>query len=76
MSDKKVKNNTNSASLHYKSYSINEIMNAGGTMAFANKLGKNPANISLRLKALPKEAFLSDEEVKQALILLKNEKHQ
>ncbi len=74
MSDKKVKNKTKSTSLHYKSYSINEIMDAGGTTAFANKLGKNPANISLRLKTLPKEAFLSDEEAKQALLILMDDK--
>ena len=57
-----------------KSYSINEIMAAGGPTAFANKLGKNPQNIIKRLEKLPKDAVLTDEEVETALKMLKESK--
>lgn len=57
-----------------KSYSVNEIMAAGGPTAFANKLGKNPQNIIKRLEKLPKDAFLTDEEVEIALKMLKESK--
>jgi hypothetical protein len=42
----------------HASYSITEIMAAGGATAFANKMGKSPASIENRLKALPKMLFL------------------
>jgi hypothetical protein len=58
----------------FKSYSINEIMAAGGAMAFANKLGKKPQNILERLKALPKDAFLTEEEFEQAMKTLNESK--
>ena len=58
----------------YKSYSVDEIMAAGGPTAFANKLGKNPQNIIKRLEKLPKDAFLTDEEVETALKMLKESK--
>jgi len=51
----------------HKSYSIAEIMAAGGTTAFANKLGKRPQDIEGRLKKLPDDAFLTDDEVTRAL---------
>jgi hypothetical protein len=57
-----------------KSYSVDEIMAAGGPTAFANKLGKNPENIIKRLEKLPKDAFLTDEEVEIALKMLKESK--
>lgn len=57
-----------------KSYSIDEIMAAGGPTAFANKLGKNPENIVKRLEKLPEDAFLTDEEVEIALKMLKESK--
>jgi hypothetical protein len=57
-----------------KTYSVEEIMAAGGTTAFANKLGKNYENIISRLKELPKDAFLTDEEYNAALAILKNSK--
>ena len=57
-----------------KSYSIDEIMAAGGTTAFAEKLGKNPENIENRLKRLPKDAFLTDEDVSNALRMLDESK--
>jgi hypothetical protein len=50
-----------------KAYSINEILAAGGADAFADKLGKNFQNIESRLKKLPEEAFLTEDEVLQAL---------
>ncbi len=60
--------------LKFKSYSVDEIMAAGGTTAFANKLGKNPENIIKRLEKLPKEAFLTEEEVETGLRMLKESK--
>ncbi len=58
----------------YKSYSIVEIMAAGGTTAFANKLGKRPQFIGERFKELPDDAFLTDDEVTLALETLKESK--
>ena len=58
----------------HRSYSIAEIMAAGGTTAFANKLGKNPQAIVDRLKELPKEAFLTNEEAIRALKTLDESK--
>jgi hypothetical protein len=58
----------------YKSYSVDEIMAAGGPIAFADKLGKNPQNILARLKALPKDAFLTEEEARLALKTLRETK--
>ena len=55
----------------HKSYSIDEILAAGGTTAFANSLGKNPAKIVSTLKDLPKDAFLTKDEAVLALELLK-----
>jgi hypothetical protein len=61
-------------SFNYKSYSIDEIVAAGGATAFANKLGKNPQAIISNLKTLPKDAFFTDEEVREALETLKMNK--
>jgi hypothetical protein len=58
----------------YKSYSVDEIMAAGGPIAFYDKLGKNPQNILTRLKALPKDAFFTEEEAMQALKTLRETK--
>jgi hypothetical protein len=58
----------------HKSYSIAEIMAAGGATAFANKMGKNPQSIGDRLKKLPKDAFLTQEEAKCALEMLNESK--
>ena len=57
-----------------KSYSINEIMEAGGMTAFANKLGKDPQRILARLQELPKDAFLTEDEVASALKILDESK--
>jgi len=57
-----------------KTHSISEILAAGGATAFANQIGKKPQNIVARLKALPREAFLTNEEAKSALEALKNNK--
>jgi hypothetical protein len=58
----------------HKSYSIVEIMAAGGATAFANKMGKNPKSIEDRLKAFPKDAFLTEEEATDALKILNESK--
>lgn len=51
----------------FKSYSVEEILAAGGAIAFADKLGKNARTLYEGLKSLPKEAFLTEEEAQQAL---------
>ena len=50
-----------------KSYSVDEIMAAGGPDAFAEKLGKSWENVIANLKKFPKEAFLTDEEFEEAM---------
>ncbi len=63
-----------SSTPRHKTYSIAEVMAAGGTTAFANKLGKNPANIQNRLNGLPDDAFLTKEEADKALETLNESK--
>ncbi|WP_299288230.1 hypothetical protein [uncultured Mucilaginibacter sp.] len=58
----------------FKSYSVAEILAAGGTTAFANKLGKHPELIGEKFKELPDDAFLTDEEVTLALKMLRENK--
>lgn len=62
------------SSLTFKSYSVEEIWAAGGTTAFANKLGKNPELIGEKFKDLPEGAFLTEDDVIQALKTLKESK--
>lgn len=57
-----------------KSYSVAEVIAAGGTTAFANKLGKNPQDLVDYLKELPDDAFLTDEEAEAALKYLRENK--
>jgi hypothetical protein len=57
-----------------KSYSVDEILAAGGATAFAVKMGFKVGDIIEELKALPPEAFLTDEEVDAALAILKENK--
>ncbi|WP_259071540.1 hypothetical protein HDF24_26025 [Mucilaginibacter sp. X4EP1] len=57
-----------------RSYSINEILAAGGTTAFANKLGKNAQSLLDYLKSIPKEDLLTEEEVADALKILNESK--
>lgn len=59
---------------NFKSYSVEEILAAGGTTAFANKLGKNPENLAERLKQFPEEAFLTEDEFALALETLNRSK--
>lgn len=59
---------------NFKSYSVDEIIAAGGTTAFANKLGKHPELIGKKLKNLPEDAFITEEELVQALKMLKESK--
>jgi hypothetical protein len=58
----------------HKSYSIAEILAAGGATAFANKMGKSPETIIERLKKLPNDAFLTKEEATNALETLNESK--
>jgi len=57
-----------------KSYSINEIMAAGGPDAFAEKMGKSWENLIANLEKLPKEEFLTDEEFEEAMKTLNQSK--
>jgi hypothetical protein len=50
-----------------KAYSIGEVLAAGGATAFAEKMGKSLKGLEERLAALPPDAFLTDEELKDAL---------
>lgn len=58
----------------FKTYSVEEILAAGGTTAFANKLGKHPENLAERLKQFPEEAFLTEDEFARALETLNSSK--
>ncbi|MES2110073.1 MAG: hypothetical protein V4577_15045 [Bacteroidota bacterium] len=58
----------------FKSYSVEEILAAGGAIAFADKLGKNARTLYEGLKSLPKDVFLTEEEAQQALDTLRASK--
>ena len=66
----KISRDTQPLFSRHKSYSVAEIMAAGGTTAFANKLGKHPQFIGERLEKLPEDAFLTDDEATRALEML------
>ncbi len=70
----KIQSDVQSLFSSHKAYSVSEILAAGGTTAFANKMGKHPENIVDRLKELPKDAFLTEEEATLALKMLKDSK--
>jgi len=57
-----------------KSYSIDEILAAGGTTAFAKKMGKSAEGLAKALKNLPEDAFLTDEEFEEAMKTLNQSK--
>lgn len=57
-----------------KTYSVSEILAAGGTTAFANQMGKNQQHTITELKKIPKEDFLTDEEANAALKYFKSNK--
>lgn len=58
----------------YKSYSVDEVLAAGGATAFAVKMGKSLKGLEEELKALPDDAFLTDEDVEAALAILRESK--
>ena len=64
--DTKVSDGTLDFFPELKSYSIDEIMAAGGTTAFANKTGKTAKALMDRLKEIPKEDFRTEEEGAEA----------
>lgn len=70
----KIQSDVQSLFSSHKAYSVSEILAAGGTTAFANKMGKRPENIVDRLKELPEDAFLTEEEATLALKMLKDSK--
>jgi hypothetical protein len=65
---------TENSFFNVKTYSVSEILAAGGTTAFANQMGKNQQHTITRLKGLAREDFLTDEEANNALEYLKNNK--
>lgn len=58
----------------YKSYSVDEVLAAGGATAFAVKMGKSLKGLKEELAALPPESFLTDEELEAALATLRESK--
>jgi len=58
----------------FKSYSINEIMAAGGPMAFANQIGKSTICLFDEVAKLPSDAFLTEEDFDNAMNTLKSSK--
>jgi hypothetical protein len=48
-----------------KAYSVDEILAAGGTTAFAEKLGKSWQNLMANLEKLPKMLFLLMKNLKR-----------
>ena len=72
--DIKVSDGTEYTFPNFKSYSVDEIMAAGGPDAFAEKLGKNAYTFMERLKKLPKDDFLTDEEFREAIKTLNQSK--
>jgi len=58
----------------HKSYSIDEIIAAGGADAFAEKMGKSWENLIDHLEKLPKDAFLTDKEFEEAMKTLNQSK--
>lgn len=72
--DVKAGGKAQNSSFKIKTYSISEILAAGGATAFANQVGKKTQNITARLKEFSKDAFLTEEEAQSALEMLKNNK--
>jgi len=72
------KNNTTAEDAYMpeipRSYSIDEILKAGGPLAFANMLGKKPELIENNLALLPSDSFLTTEELNNALAILNDSK--
>jgi hypothetical protein len=58
----------------HKSYSVEEILAAGGTSAFARKIGVSGKKQMEALANIDAEDFLTDEEMEAALKILRDEK--
>jgi hypothetical protein len=54
----------------FKSYSVDEILAAGGPSAFARKMNKSLNGLSEELEKLPSDAFLTDDEFNEAMATL------
>jgi hypothetical protein len=57
-----------------KSYSVEEILAAGGTSAFAAKMGKSPEKTMNLLQNLEIDSYLTNDELDAALEILNTEK--
>ncbi|RIV27191.1 hypothetical protein DYU11_02445 [Fibrisoma montanum] len=57
-----------------KSYSVEDVLAAGGTSAFAYKMGKSGKKLAESLEKLPEGSHLTDEEFELALKTLREEK--
>ena len=69
-----IRNDDQPSFLKFKSYSVDEILAAGGATAFAEKLGKNFHNAIEQLEKLPKDPFLTEEEFEEAMKTLNQSK--
>lgn len=58
----------------HRSYSIDEIISAGGSTAFAQKVGKKVTDVSKKLSQIPEDALLSENELNMALATLNDSK--
>ena len=60
--------------LKVKTYSVSQILSAGGATAFAAQLRKKPQNLASKLRDLSKDSFLTQDEDNSALKTLKDNK--
>lgn len=58
----------------FRSYSVDEIMAAGGTTAFANKIGHDPSELLEILKSIPEDEGLTYEDIALAVKTLRESK--
>jgi hypothetical protein len=72
--DGKTNTHENGMFSNVKSYSVDEILAAGGVDAFAEKHGKSWQGLLDALAKIPKENFLTDEEFEEAMKTLNQSK--
>ena len=58
----------------HKSYSVEEILAAGGTSAFARKMGLSGKKQMEAIAKIDADDFLTDEEMEEALKILRENK--
>ena len=70
----KAEGETQHSFLKIKTFSVSQILSAGGATAFAAQQGKKPQNLAAKLKNLSKDSFLTPDEANSALKTLKDNK--